>query len=72
MPDRYRDELREIAQGVRPALKPAKIKDPASHGWLRRPEYDTPEMQAWERPDGTLVGLRATRARRRPRASGTA
>lgn len=30
-------------------------KDPAStYGWMRRPELDTPSVDCWELPDGTL------------------
>lgn len=56
MPIRYREELKEILSGAR-ALELVRLSNPCSHGWLRRPEYDTESARAWERPDGVLCGV---------------
>lgn len=29
-----------------------------AHGWVRRPDLDTPTIDAWERPDGTIYAAR--------------
>ena len=55
MPDQFRDELRAAETAV--PLPLTEIANPSSHGWLRRPELDYPGALAWEKPDGTVVGL---------------
>ena len=56
MPDRYLAELAEILSGPNPLVL-VGWREPASYGWLRRSEFDHDGKQAWERPDGTVVGL---------------
>ena len=76
MPDLFRAELRNIDRID--SLDIIEIDAPATHGWLRRPEYDELGLKAWERPNGTLAGVKtegaaeatngkgATAARSRP------
>lgn len=59
MDDEFRNEVAGITRGdLRVELEIADVDDPLSRGWLRRSEFDVPGLQAWERPDGTVVGLR--------------
>ena len=30
----------------------------SEHGWIRRPEFDTAVIDAWEQPDGQLYAAR--------------
>lgn len=43
----------------RPAPTVSTITRPCTdHGWLRRPEFDSPCGAAWERPDGMMFTAR--------------
>jgi hypothetical protein len=56
MPELYLAELAEIvAWGA--TLPVLENRDPRSHGWLRRSEFDTDTLEAWEQPDGTIVAV---------------
>ena len=61
MPEEYKAEIAHILYGSEP-LEIVEQVNPTSHGWLRRPDYDRDDCDAWERPDGTLCGI----ARPRP------
>lgn len=63
MPDRFKAELSRIASLQTGELEIVDEPNPASRGWLRRPDYDVAGTEAWEHPDGRLLGIR--RARRR-------
>jgi hypothetical protein len=36
---------------------PVVIRYADEHGWLRRPECDGSNFNAWERPDGRMVAV---------------
>ncbi len=57
MPELYLAELAEIVAGG-PTLPVVDNRDPRSHGCLRRSEFDTAGLQAWEQADGTIVAVR--------------
>ena len=65
MPDHFKAELDRIAGLQTGELEVVDEAAPASRGWLRRSDYDVAGTEAWEHPDGRLLGIR--RARRRPR-----
>ncbi len=56
MPDEFRAELRRIVCAA-DRLEIVELDDPASHGWLRRSEFDRDGLHAWETVDGNIVGL---------------
>ena len=63
MPDLFRAAVLDIMTGR--DEPPSRLGDapavPASHGWLRRPDYDRDGARGWELPDGAirLVAVRA-------------
>jgi hypothetical protein len=65
MPEVYLAELAEIVAGG-PTLPVVENRDPRSHDWLRRSEFDTGSLQAWEQPDGTIVAVLVASGKRLP------
>lgn len=58
MPDRFKAELDRIAELQTGELDIVDESNPASRGWLRRSDYDVAGSEAWEHPDGRLLGIR--------------
>lgn len=53
MPEKYFEELREIAAGE-PSLEIVTRERPSTYGWTRQPQFDTAVAEAWEQPNGAL------------------
>lgn len=70
MPDRFKAELDRIAELNTGELEIIDEPSPASRGWLRRSDYDVAGHEAWEHPDGRLLGIRPGRGnpRHKPEA----
>lgn len=56
MPDRSEDFVRRMMDGEVVGIGTIwpKPDRPHSFGWLRRPDLDLPQGEAWELPDGEI------------------
>lgn len=64
MPDRFRKVVDRIMRSPtlqEPAVESPPPDRPESFGWLRRPEHDSLEGEAWELPDGAIRLLARSR-----------
>lgn len=58
MPYKFRQDVRRGMGTAFDLVFDDDDRAPDARGWLRRPQFDHSGFDAWEAPDGLLIGVR--------------